>query len=97
MDASQGILMSSALVGADANGAPAWPELLGSAHWDGLIDQLDFTLRRLVLLCSDLGGRPWAWSKEPTPRRPPRANTSSTSRCAAPSGPSNESTCSSPT
>ncbi|KAI5000028.1 hypothetical protein ZWY2020_004617 [Hordeum vulgare] len=54
MDASQGVLLSSALVGAGANGAPAWPELLGSAHWDGLIDPLDLTLRRLVLLCGDL-------------------------------------------
>ncbi|KAE8791344.1 Phospholipase A1-II 5 [Hordeum vulgare] len=43
MDASQGVLLSSALVGAGANGAPAWPELLGSAHWDGLIDPLDFS------------------------------------------------------
>ena len=50
MDASQGVLLSSALAGASAS----WPELLGSAHWDGLIDPLDLTLRRLVLLCGDL-------------------------------------------
>lgn len=50
MDASQGVLLSSALVGASAS----WPELLGSAHWDGLLDPLDNTLRRLVLLCGDL-------------------------------------------
>jgi hypothetical protein len=51
MDASQGVLLSSALAG----GAKAsWPELLGSAHWDGLIDPLDSTLRGLVLLCGDL-------------------------------------------
>ena len=31
MDANQGVLLSSALVGASAS----WPELLGSAHWDG--------------------------------------------------------------
>lgn len=55
MDASQGVLLSSALVGAGGKGSsPAWPELLGSAHWDGLLDPLDLTLRRLILLCGDL-------------------------------------------
>ncbi|KAE8790439.1 Phospholipase A1-II 5 [Hordeum vulgare] len=54
MGASQGVLLSSTLVGAGSNGAPAWPELLGSAHWDNLIDPLDFTLRRFVFLCGDL-------------------------------------------
>ncbi|XP_003569665.1 phospholipase A1-II 5 [Brachypodium distachyon] len=55
MDVSQGVLLSSALVGAGANGTtPAWPELLGSAHWDGLLDPLNLTLRRLILLCGDL-------------------------------------------
>ncbi|KAL6839824.1 hypothetical protein ACP4OV_029634 [Aristida adscensionis] len=53
MDASQGVLLSSSLVGG-ANGSPSWPELLGSAHWDGLLDPLDLTLRRLILLCGDL-------------------------------------------
>lgn len=57
MDASQGVLLSSALVGAGASAkgsSPAWPELLGSAHWDDLLDPLDLTLRRLILLCGDL-------------------------------------------
>jgi hypothetical protein len=54
MDASQGILLSSSLVGSGANGTASWPELLGSAHWDGLLDPLDLTLRRLILLCGDL-------------------------------------------
>jgi pimeloyl-ACP methyl ester carboxylesterase len=53
MDASQGVLLSSALVGA-AKGSASWPELLGSKHWDGLLDPLDLTLRRLILLCGDL-------------------------------------------
>ncbi|PAN28905.1 hypothetical protein PAHAL_5G185600 [Panicum hallii] len=53
MDASQGVLLSSSLVGA-ANGSASWPELLGSRHWDGLLDPLDLTLRRLILLCGDL-------------------------------------------
>uniref|UniRef100_A0A0E0FS04 Phospholipase A1 n=1 Tax=Oryza nivara TaxID=4536 RepID=A0A0E0FS04_ORYNI len=50
MDKSQGVLLSSN-VGA---GSRPWPELLGSAHWDGLLDPLDLTLRRLILLCGDL-------------------------------------------
>uniref|UniRef100_A0A0D9V4U0 Phospholipase A1 n=1 Tax=Leersia perrieri TaxID=77586 RepID=A0A0D9V4U0_9ORYZ len=50
MDASQGVLLSSN-IGASS---PPWPELLGSAHWDGLLDPLDLTLRRLILLCGDL-------------------------------------------
>ena len=55
MDASQGVLLSSSLVGAANGPAPAsWPELLGSRHWDGLLDPLDLTLRRLILLCGDL-------------------------------------------
>ncbi|CAO2183105.1 unnamed protein product [Urochloa humidicola] len=53
MDASQGVLLSSSLVG-DAKGSASWPELLGSNHWDGLLDPLDLTLRRLILLCGDL-------------------------------------------
>jgi len=53
MDASQGVLLSSSLVAA-ANGPASWPELLGSRHWDGLLDPLDLTLRRLILLCGDL-------------------------------------------
>ncbi|RLM92215.1 phospholipase A1-II 5 [Panicum miliaceum] len=53
MDASQGVLLSSSLVG-PANGSASWPELLGSRHWDGLLDPLDLTLRRLILLCGDL-------------------------------------------
>ncbi|KAL6614641.1 hypothetical protein ACP70R_036911 [Stipagrostis hirtigluma subsp. patula] len=52
MDASQGVLLSTTLVGG-AKGSPSWPELLGSAHWDGLLDPLDPTLRRLILLCGD--------------------------------------------
>ncbi|KAF8677948.1 hypothetical protein HU200_046305 [Digitaria exilis] len=56
MDASQGVLLSSSLHGAKANGSAAssWPELLGSNHWDGLLDPLDLTLRRLILLVGDL-------------------------------------------
>ncbi|CAD6230111.1 unnamed protein product [Miscanthus lutarioriparius] len=53
MDASQGVLLSSSLVGG-AKGSASWPELLGSAHWEGLLDPLDLTLRRLILLCGDL-------------------------------------------
>ncbi|XP_062206666.1 phospholipase A1-II 5-like [Phragmites australis] len=53
MEANQGVLLSSNLVGG-AKGSAAWPELLGSAHWDGLLDPLDLTLRRLILLCGDL-------------------------------------------
>ncbi|KAK3165243.1 hypothetical protein QOZ80_1AG0030760 [Eleusine coracana subsp. coracana] len=53
MDASQGVLLSSSLLGG-AKGSASWPELLGSAHWDGLLDPLDLTLRRLILLCGDL-------------------------------------------
>lgn len=55
MDASQGVLLSSSLVGGAKQGSAAsWPELLGSAHWEGLLDPLDLTLRRLILLCGDL-------------------------------------------
>ncbi|KAJ1285067.1 hypothetical protein BS78_03G252600 [Paspalum vaginatum] len=56
MDASQGVLLSSSLplVGGDAKGSASWPELLGSAQWDGLLEPLDLTLRRLILLCGDL-------------------------------------------
>ncbi|CAD6237125.1 unnamed protein product [Miscanthus lutarioriparius] len=53
MDANQGVLLSSSLVGG-AKGSASWPELLGSAHWEGLLDPLDLTLRRLILLCGDL-------------------------------------------
>ncbi|CAO1945230.1 unnamed protein product [Urochloa humidicola] len=54
MDASQGVLLSSSLVGAAKEGSASWPELLGSNHWEGLLDPLDLTLRRLILLCGDL-------------------------------------------
>ncbi|XP_072988942.1 phospholipase A1-II 5 [Typha latifolia] len=33
---------------------PSWTELLGSSHWSGLLDPLDLSLRRLILLCGDL-------------------------------------------
>lgn len=33
---------------------PAWPELLGSNNWDGLLDPLSLPLRRLILLSGDL-------------------------------------------
>ncbi|CAL4947829.1 unnamed protein product [Urochloa decumbens] len=54
MDASQGVLLSSSLVGDAKQGSASWPELLGSNHWEGLLDPLDLTLRRLILLCGDL-------------------------------------------
>ncbi|KAL5226842.1 hypothetical protein ABZP36_015107 [Zizania latifolia] len=50
MEASQGVLLSSN-VGATSR---PWPELLGSVYWNGLLDPLDLTLRRLILLCGDL-------------------------------------------
>jgi hypothetical protein len=57
MDASQGVLLSSSLVGG-AKGSASWPELLGSAHWEGLLDPLDLTLRRLILLRAGPGQVP---------------------------------------
>ncbi|OAY73104.1 Phospholipase A1-II 5, partial [Ananas comosus] len=33
---------------------PTWAELLGSEHWHGLLDPLNLTLRRLILLSGDL-------------------------------------------
>ncbi|XXG57093.1 hypothetical protein AAC387_Pa03g4336 [Persea americana] len=33
---------------------PTWPELLGSNHWEGLLDPLNIPLRRLILRCGDL-------------------------------------------
>ncbi|XXG57094.1 hypothetical protein AAC387_Pa03g4337 [Persea americana] len=33
---------------------PTWPELLGSNNWEGLLDPLNLTLRRLILRCGDL-------------------------------------------
>ncbi|GFP91808.1 phospholipase a1-iidelta [Phtheirospermum japonicum] len=33
---------------------PSWPELLGSNNWEGLLDPLDLSLRRLILRCGDL-------------------------------------------
>ncbi|KAI3457127.1 hypothetical protein Pfo_013790 [Paulownia fortunei] len=32
---------------------PSWPELLGSNSWEGLLDPLDLSLRRLILRCGD--------------------------------------------
>ncbi|PIN22898.1 putative lipase [Handroanthus impetiginosus] len=32
---------------------PTWPELLGSKNWDGLLNPLNLTLRRLILRCGD--------------------------------------------
>ncbi|KAK9284862.1 hypothetical protein L1049_024042 [Liquidambar formosana] len=32
---------------------PTWPELLGSNNWEGLLDPLDLTLRKLILRCGD--------------------------------------------
>lgn len=32
---------------------PAWPELLGSNNWEGLLDPLDLSLRKLILRCGD--------------------------------------------
>ncbi|XP_027123873.1 phospholipase A1-IIdelta-like isoform X1 [Coffea arabica] len=34
-------------------GEPAWPELLGSNGWEGLLDPLDDSLRGLILRCGD--------------------------------------------
>ncbi|XP_059451614.1 phospholipase A1-IIdelta-like [Corylus avellana] len=38
------------------NGAEAitWPQLLGSNNWEGLLDPLDLSLRKLILRCGDL-------------------------------------------
>ena len=33
---------------------PTWPELLGSKNWEGLLDPLNLSLRKLVLRCGDL-------------------------------------------
>lgn len=32
---------------------PTWSELLGSKNWEGLLDPLDLSLRRLILRCGD--------------------------------------------
>ncbi|KAG6658058.1 phospholipase A1-IIdelta-like [Carya illinoinensis] len=32
---------------------PTWPELLGSNSWEGLLDPLDLSLRKLILRCGD--------------------------------------------
>uniref|UniRef100_A0A5B7B5K6 Phospholipase A1 n=1 Tax=Davidia involucrata TaxID=16924 RepID=A0A5B7B5K6_DAVIN len=32
---------------------PTWAELLGSKEWEGLLDPLDLTLRKLILQCGD--------------------------------------------
>ena len=32
---------------------PTWPELLGSNNWEGLLDPLDLSLRKLILRCGD--------------------------------------------
>lgn len=32
---------------------PTWPELLGSNNWEGLLEPLNLTLRRLILRCGD--------------------------------------------
>ncbi|CAA2983690.1 phospholipase A1-IIdelta [Olea europaea var. sylvestris] len=32
---------------------PTWPELLGRDDWNGLLDPLSFSLRRLILRCGD--------------------------------------------
>ncbi|KAK3007988.1 hypothetical protein RJ639_013764 [Escallonia herrerae] len=32
---------------------PTWPQLLGSQDWQGLLEPLDTTLRRLILRCGD--------------------------------------------
>ncbi|KAB1209788.1 Phospholipase A1-IIdelta [Morella rubra] len=33
---------------------PTWPELLGSNSWEGLLDPLNLSLRKLILRCGDL-------------------------------------------
>nr|DAD21236.1 TPA_asm: hypothetical protein HUJ06_022699 [Nelumbo nucifera] len=33
---------------------PTWAELLGSKHWEGLLDPLDLSLQQLILQCGDL-------------------------------------------
>ncbi|KAL0399714.1 UNVERIFIED_CONTAM: Phospholipase A1-IIdelta [Sesamum radiatum] len=38
---------------ATAAAEPTWTELLGSNNWEGLLDPLDLTLRRLILRCGD--------------------------------------------
>lgn len=37
----------------DAEEQAPWPELLGSNNWNGLLDPLDLSLRKLVLRCGD--------------------------------------------
>ncbi|KAK9285310.1 hypothetical protein L1049_024501 [Liquidambar formosana] len=32
---------------------PTWPELLGSNNWEGLLDPLNLSLRKLILRCGD--------------------------------------------
>ncbi|GAA0183059.1 hypothetical protein Leryth_004838 [Lithospermum erythrorhizon] len=34
--------------------SPTWTELLGSNNWEGLLEPLDLSLRRLILLCGDM-------------------------------------------
>ncbi|KAL0443820.1 UNVERIFIED_CONTAM: Phospholipase A1-IIdelta [Sesamum latifolium] len=38
---------------ATAVAEPTWAELLGSKNWEGLLDPLDLSLRRLILRCGD--------------------------------------------
>ncbi|XP_062150533.1 phospholipase A1-IIdelta-like [Alnus glutinosa] len=39
---------------AQAADQPTWPQLLGSNNWEGLLDPLDLSLRKLILRCGDL-------------------------------------------
>jgi hypothetical protein len=40
---------------------PTWPQLLGSNNWEGLLDPLDLSLRKLILRRGDL-----CWKLETT-------------------------------
>ncbi|KAL7000574.1 hypothetical protein U1Q18_001725 [Sarracenia purpurea var. burkii] len=40
-------------IAADQTGQPTWPEILGSNNWEGLLDPLDLSLRRLILRSGD--------------------------------------------
>ncbi|KAK8619308.1 hypothetical protein V6N13_133273 [Hibiscus sabdariffa] len=44
---------ASLLMAANEEPGPLWEELLGSKHWDSLLDPLDLSLRKLIIRCGD--------------------------------------------
>lgn len=48
------VTMNGSTQAAESASPSAWPKLLGSSNWEGLLDPLDLSLRNLILRCGDL-------------------------------------------